>query len=202
MGKPGEDTMPTAESICDSRPPVAHGWSWTAVFALSLFIAVPAILILLAAHSVDRRSHPTDEELTASFLAHESEFQTLTLMLDADRRKLPLGAGPFDLADLAAAGMARLDDYRTLLKKINAGNFRYFPRSGNLIVPVSGSDESLAESRKSYLYLSHDEPQPVLNHRGYGWRGPGPYLMTADRPIKGRWFIHHDMTVAVAFAPY
>ena len=104
--------MPTAESICDSRTPVAHGWSWTAIFALSLFVAVPAILILFAAHSVDRRSHPTDEELTASFLAHESDFQTLTLMLDAS------------------------------------------------------------------------------------------YLITGDRPIKGRWFIHHDMTVAVAFAPY
>jgi hypothetical protein len=200
MGKPGEDTMPTAESICDS--PGAHERSWTAVFALSLFIAVPAILILLAAHSVDRRSHPTDEELTASFLAHESDFQTLTLMLDADRGKLPLGAGPFDLADLAAAGAARLDDYRTLLKKIDAGNFRYFPGSGNLIVPISGSDESLTESRKSYLYLRHDEPQPVLDHRSYGWRGPGPYLITGDQPIKGRWFIHHDMTVAVAFAPY
>ena len=125
--------MPTVESICDSPGaheiavnrfkheagithvvgvPMARRWPWTLVLKLSMFIAVPATLILLAAYSADRRSHPTDEELTASFLAHESDFQTLTLMLDAS------------------------------------------------------------------------------------------YLITGDRPIKGRWFIHHDMTVAVAFAPY
>jgi hypothetical protein len=123
-------------------------------------------------------------------------------MLDTDRRRFPLRTAPFDLADLAAAGAARLDDYRALLKMIDAENFRYFPRSGNLILPVSGSDENPAESRKSYLYLNHAEPQPLLDRRSYGWRGPGLYLVTGDQPIGERWFIHHDTTVAVAFAPY
>jgi hypothetical protein len=76
------------------------------------------------------------------------------------------------------------------------------PRSGNLVVPVSESGNNLVKSTKSYVYLSHDDPQPLLYNRSYGWRGPGLYRVTGDYRIEGQWFIHHDGAVAVAFAPY
>jgi hypothetical protein len=161
-------------------------------------------LVLLTAYAVARGSHPTDEELTARFLSHESDFQALVRMLDSDRNRLTLKAEPFDLPDLVAAGESavRIQNYEALLAKIDARNFRYFPRSGNIVLPVSQSGENLPKSAKSYMYLSRDEPQPVLDHRSYGWREPGMYFVTGDHRIKGQWFIHHDGTLVVAFAPY
>jgi hypothetical protein len=179
--------------------------SWGDVLLLSLFVAVPAALVLLAGYAAAARSHPTDEELTARFLAHESNFQALAQILDSDRgRLLSLGVESFEFADFApaGAGSAHIADYKGLLARIGATDFRYFPRSGNLILSVSRSGDNFAETRKSYLYLSHEEPQPLLHQHSYSWRGPGIYFVTGDHRIKGRWFIHHDGTVVVALAPY
>jgi hypothetical protein len=220
-----DDNVSTRESICESRDAyegavrrlkrdvtVVHAVeqraknrsSRAAVFMLSLFVAVPVALGLLAAYAAARDSHPTDEELTARFLAHESDFQTLAQMLDSDRRRLLLRAEPIDLADLVAAGAstANIGNYESLLARIGAKNFNYFPRSGNLVLPVSASGENFAQSRKSYSYLSREEPQPLLHHQSYALRGPGIYFVTGDHRIKGQWFIHHEGTVVVTFAPY
>lgn len=225
FGKPkDEDIVRTPESICDSPSAYevavscfkreatvvqtakqsAADRSRTAVFLSCLFVVVPAVLVLLAAHTAARGSHPTDEELTARFLSHESEFQSLVQMLDSDRGRLPLGAGPFELADMVAAGAgtANIGNYANLLAKIDVKNFRYFPRSGTTVLPVSDAAEDFAGAKKAYLYLSREEPQPLLHHPSYAWRGPGIYFVTGDHRIKGKWFIHHDGTVAVAFAPY
>jgi hypothetical protein len=173
---------------------------------LSLVVAVPAALILLAGYGAAALSHPTDEEMIARFLLHESDFRALAQMLVSDRgRLLSLGAESIEFADLEPAGArtTQMDDYKVLLAKIGATNFRYFPRSGNLFLPVSSSGDHFAEIRKSYLYLNREEPQPLLHHQGYSsWRGPGIYFVTGDHRIEGRWFIHHDGTVVVTFAPY
>jgi hypothetical protein len=182
--------------------PVVKRSSWTQVLLLSLFVAVAAAIVALSAYSAARVSRPTDEELTARFLLHEADFQALLQMLDSDRRKLPTGDGPFDVADLVAAGAARQGDYQVLLAKIDATDVRYFPRSGNLVLTVAQSGEHFTDTKKSYLYLSHEQPQPLLHHPSYAWRGPGIYFVTGDHRIKGQWFIHHDGTVVVAFAPY
>ena len=193
-------------SICEARSPyeAAVRSARRAVFMLSLLSAAPAVLVVLAGYSVSWGSHPTDEELTARFLSHPLEFETLRQMLDSDRGRLPPGAGPFDLAALVAPGTsaARIGNYETVLARIGARNFRYFPQSGNVVLPVSESGGSLAKSTKSYLYSSRDDPQPFLYHRSYGWRGPGAYWVSGDYRIKGQWFIRHDGTVVVAFAPY
>jgi hypothetical protein len=174
------------------------------VLVLSLFVAMPLVLVLLAGLAAARGSHPTDEELTARFLSHESDFEALTHMLDSDGGRLPPGTVSADLADVvhAGAGRARMGDYEVLLARIGATDFRYFPRSGNLIVPVSRPGAQFAVIRKSYSYLSREEQQPLLHHRGYASRGPVVYWVTGDHRIKGRWFIHHDGTVVGAFAPY
>jgi hypothetical protein len=185
-----------------SRLPVANRSSWTQVLVLSLFAAVPAVIIALSGYSAARGSHPTDDELTARFLSHEADFHALVQMLDSDRGILPLADGPFGLAELVAAGAARKGDYATLLAKIDATNIRYFPRSGNVVLPVAQSDNHFADTKKSYLYLNREQPQPLLHHPSYAWRGPGIYFVTGDHRIKGQWFIRHDGTVAVEFAPY
>jgi hypothetical protein len=123
-------------------------------------------------------------------------------MLDSDRKRLLLADGPFDLAHLVAAGTVHKDDYQVLLAKIDATNMRYFPRSGNVVLPVAQSGANFADTKKSYLYLSREQPQPLLDHPSYAWRGPGIYSVTGDHRIEGQWFIHHDGTVVVAFAPY
>ncbi len=179
--------------------------SWGDVLLLSLFVVVPAALILLAVYAAAARSHPTDEELSTRFLSHQSDFQALAQLLESNRgRLLSLGAESLEFADFVPAGAstAQMGDYKVLLARIGAKNFRYFPRSGNLILPVSGSSDNFPESNKSYLYLSREQPQPLLHHQSYSWRGPGIYFVTGDHRIEGRWFIHHDGTVVVAFAPY
>jgi hypothetical protein len=193
-------------SICESCGPeeAAVRSARRAVFMLCLLLAAPAVLVVLAGYSICRGSHPTDEELTARFLSHPLDFETLRQMLDSDRGRLPHGAGPFDLTDLVAAGAstARIGHYEAVLARIGARNFRYSPLSGNVVLPISTSGDNFANSTKSYLYSSRDEPQPLLYHRSYGWRGPGAYWVTGDHRIEGRWFIRHDGTVVVAFAPY
>jgi hypothetical protein len=69
-------------------------------------------------------------------------------------------------------------------------------------LPVSQSGEHFADTKKSYLYSSREQPQPLLDSPSYPWRGPGIYFVTGDHRIKGQWFIHHDGTVVVALAPY
>jgi hypothetical protein len=175
------------------------------VLLLSLLVALPVGLTLCAGYAATVRSHPTDDELIGRFFSHESDFQSLVQILESERgRLLSLGAESYEFTDFAptAAGTAHLADYKVLLAKIGSASFRYFPRSGNLILPPSRSGESFAETKKSYLYLSRDEPQPLRRHQSDSWRGPGVYFVTGDRRIKGRWFIHRDRTVVVAFAPY
>ena len=176
-----------------------------AVFTLSLLLIAPVILAVLAGYySVRRISEPTDAELTARFSSHQQDFDTLAKMLDSDRHRLLLNAGPVDLANLvaAAASTPHAGNYEAVLAGIGVKDFRYFPQSGNVVLPVSQLGGTPASSTKSYLYLSRDDPQPLLHHRIYGWRGPGMYFESGDYRIEGRWFIHHERTVSVAFAPY
>jgi hypothetical protein len=172
-----------------------------------LLIRVGGILtiVLSSGYAETARSHPTDDELTARFFAHESEFESLVQLLDSDRgRLLSLGAESYEFTDFVptGAGTAHFADYEALLAKIGSANFRYFPRSGNLTLPASRSPDAFAEAKKSYLYLSREEPQPLRRHQSDSWRGPGVYFITGDRRIRGRWFIHHDGTLVVAFSPY
>jgi len=162
-------------------------------------------VVLLAGYASPARNLPTDEELTERFSSQESDFQSLVQVLDTDRgRLLSLGAESYEFTDLVAAGAGtpHLNDYKEILAKIGSANFRYFPRSGNLILPVSTSGDHFADTGKSYLYLSREEPQPLLRHQSVSWRGPGIYSVTGDHRIKGRWSIHHERTWDVAFAPY
>jgi hypothetical protein len=184
--------------------PVTNRASWSDVLVLSLFVVAPLVLVLLAGHTAARGSHPTDEELTARFLSHESDFEALAHVLDSDRGRLPPGTESADLADFVHAGAdsARMGQYKALLARIGATNFRYWPRSGNLSVPVPKTGSNFAATRKSYAYLSREEQQPLLHHQTYASRGPGVSWVTGGYHIKGRWFIHHDGTVVVAFAPY
>ena len=178
---------------------------WGDVLLLSLLVAVPVALTLCAGYAATARSHPTDDELTVRFFSHESDFQSLVQILQSDRdRLLSLGAESYEFTDFVPtrAGTAHLEDYKVLLAKIGSTNFRYFPRSGNLILPASRSRDNFAETKKSYLYLSREKPQPLRRHQSDSWRGPGVYFVTGDQRIKGRWFIHHDGTLVVAFSPY
>lgn len=192
--------------VCTMGPCRACRSSWVDVLLLSLAVAVPPAFIFLAAYGTATLSHPSDEELITRFLLHKSDFQALAHMLESDRERLAsLGAESFEFPELVQAGAdtAQKDAYKVLLARIGATNFRYWPQSGNLFLPVSRSSDSLTQTKKSYLYLNREPPQPLLHHQGYSsWRGPGIYSVTGDRRIEGQWFIHHEGTVVVAFAPY
>jgi hypothetical protein len=181
-----------------------HRSSWTAAFVLSALLIVPLALVVLAARADDGMSHPSDQELIESFLSHEADFQELTQMLESDRETLLLVGPVVELTNLArvATSAARIHHYESLLSTMGVKNFRYFPRSRTLILPVSEQSDSLPGYSKSYRYLPRDEPQHVVSHRGYGWRGPGVYVLTADIRIKGQWFIHHDTTLGIGLSPY
>jgi hypothetical protein len=174
--------------------------SWSDVWLLSLIVAVPAVLVVLAGYLSARGNHPTDEELIERFSSHESEFNALERGLPADCARLSPSATSCVLTDLARAGGAQ--DYPAVLRRIGATNLSYFPGSGTIIVPVSKPGESFSNTRKSYVYLSHDEPEPLVRRYGYAFRGPGIYFVTGDERIQGRWYIHHDGAVVIAFAPY
>jgi hypothetical protein len=173
-------------------------------------LAATLVLCLCDGYAAATRGDPTDSELTVRFLSHESDFQSLLQILESDRsRLLSLGAESYEFADFvrAGAGTSHLVDYRGLLEKIGAANFRYFPRSGNLILPAPRSLDGSRGTSKSYLYLNHQElssgqPQPLRRYQGDSWRGPGVRFVTGDKRIKGQWFIHHEGTLVVAFAPY
>jgi hypothetical protein len=179
--------------------------SWTVTFVLSLLWIAPVVaLVVLVDHPANRISRPSDQELTATFLSHEADFEELARMLDADGGRLSLAEEALELADLGRAGASatRIGHYVSVLRKINATNFRYFPRCGTIIVPVSERSDSRPGSSKSYRYLPRGEPQSLAYHPVYGWRGPGMYILTEDRRIKGQWFVHHDTTIAIGVSPY
>src|SRR5579862_8629133 len=115
----------------------ADGSRWKDVLLLSIFVAATAVLTLCNGYATTARSHPTDDNLSEKFLSRESDFQSLLQILESDRIRLrSLGAESYEFADFVriGAGTARLADCEVLLAKIGAANFRYFPRSGNLIV--------------------------------------------------------------------
>ena len=143
------------QSISDRRvgraTPRSHGLATILVAGL---VATPALFVLLAANAAAQLSHPTDEELIARFLSHESTFAALTT------------------------------------------------RSGNVVIPVGAAGESPAAATRFYVYLREGQPEPLGNRPSGSWRGPGVYVVTGDRHIKGQWYIRHNRTVVVAFAPY
>jgi hypothetical protein len=146
--------MMTRQSISDRAVARETARSYLAAVLVAALLATPALVVLLAANAAAQLSHPTDEELIARFLSHESSFDALTT------------------------------------------------GSGNVVIPVGEPGESPAAATKFYVYLREGQPEPLENrHRG-GWRGPGVYVVTGDRHIKGHWYIHHNRTVVVAFAPY
>ncbi len=51
-------------------------------------------------------------------------------------------------------------------------------------------------------YPREGEPRALAAHRSGGWRGPGVFVVTEDRHIKGGCYIHHNPTMVVAFSPF
>jgi len=178
--------------------------SWAAIWALVALLLGSATLAVLATYEVDLSNWPSDEELTANFFSHETTFNELAQMLERDRRTLaPEGETPIDFATLSRLGAsaARVQTYSGLLRRISVVDLRYFPDSGKLLLLPDRRANAQRPSR-SYLHLPHAQPQPLVGHHGYTLRGPGVYVVTGDRPLKGSWFIHYDTMIQVAFSPY
>jgi hypothetical protein len=178
--------------------------SWVAIGTLITLLLGPSILAVLATYNVNQRNRPSEEELAADFFSHETTFDELVQRLDADRGAVgPERETPIDFAALSrlSKNAVRMDTYRGLLRQISVADFRYFPNSGKLIL-LPDRPASLQRPSKSYLYLPHAQPQPLVRHHGYYWRGPGVYILTGDRPLKGSWFIQYDTVMPVAFVPY
>ena len=189
--------LPTARGL-PYRSPVA------VLVLITLFLA-PAVLTTVATHTINQRDQPSDEQLSENLLAHVTKFNELVQMLDSDCRSLPPGAGEsIDLAGLSAVvtSTTRKDTYKRLLRQISVSDLRYFPGSGRLILLPAAAQTSIQGSSKSYVYMAGAQPQPVVAHHGYNWRGPGLHFLTGDRRVEGPWFIHYDTMITLAFSPY
>jgi hypothetical protein len=178
--------------------------SWVAECAAFALVLGLYALAVLATYDVDRDNEPSDEALTTNLLCHQAGFDELVQMLEADHLSVAAtGASAIDLATVARLDKdpERFRMYRGLLRRISVVDLRYFPDSGKLILIPDGQD-SLNRQSKFYLYLPQGQPQPLVSYHGSDWRMPGMYIRTGDRRLKGNWFVHHEMTLEEAVAPY
>lgn len=179
--------------------------SWLAACALIVSILVPIASAVVANYVSSERNGPSDAELTANFLSHEVQFNEVEEMLTSDRRTLRLGSDKvIDLKSLTALlpRAERMGAYRSLLRQISVADLRYFPGSGEAILLLKPGERDTWGSSESYVYLPHDEPRPVVQHRSYYWRGPGLTFVTEDRRIRGHWFVHYNAAISLGFSPY
>jgi hypothetical protein len=175
------------------------------MLVLITLLLAPVVLTAVAGLTVHQRNGPSDQDLLENLLAHETRFNDLVAMLASDCRSLPPGAGEsIDLAGVSAvvANAARKDTYGRLLREISVTDMRYFPGSGRLVLMPAAARTDIRGSSKSYVYMAGGQPQPVVAHGGYNWRGPGLYFLTGDRRVKGSWFIHYDTLIGLGFSPY
>lgn len=181
----------------------AKGW-WAAICAMIALVFGLLTVGFFATYDVDQNKQPSDEELTIDFFSHEAIFDELVQILAMDRPTLAAkGATVVDLATMARldTNAIRIGMYRGLLRQISVADLRYFTESGKLILVPDGQ-KNPERPPKSYLYLPHGRPQSLVPYYGSDWRAPGMYILIGDRPLKGAWFIHHDMTIEVAVPPY
>jgi hypothetical protein len=175
--------------------------AWLGACALLLLLGGPPALSIWSAYSLELKNRATEEDLAANFRANEAHFAELIDLLAEDRERLRLE--PIDLAALShdlPAARARI--YEELLGRIAVADIRYFTASGELILLPEGGPANTNAAPRWYRYLPQGEPEPIAQHHGYAWRGPGMYSLSGDRPLESRWFIHHNKLVEVAFAPY
>lgn len=178
--------------------------SWVALCAIIALVLGPSTLAIFVTCEVNNENQPSDRQLTANFSSHEGRFDELVQMLASDRPSLVAKESTgVNLATVARLDKdaARVRMYRDLLREISVADLRYFPSTGKLSLVPDGQ-ENVERPLKSYLYLPHAQPQSLVQHHGYNWREPGLSIIAGDRRLKGRWFIHHEMTLEVAVTPY
>jgi hypothetical protein len=174
--------------VCELVAGHGRRLDWAVCTAIALVLGL-ATLAVYSTFAVDRPGEPSDEELTSNFLSHEAGFDELVRRLGTDRQAR------------LATNAARVRMYKGLLQRLSVQDLRYFPGSGKLVLVPDGQPDPERPST-TYLYLPHAQPQPLAQYHGYAWHGPGVYILTGDRPLKGSWFVHHDMTIEVAVTPY
>lgn len=177
---------------------------WATACLLVIFLLGPVVVVSLAICTSAHQDSPGDQELSAGFFAHEAAFDNLVAMLDADREAL--SATRATVIDLGALRKllthARSEQYAAAFNDIPVINLRYFPASGKLFLLPPGIPADTAGGVKSYLHSCNGKPQPLIKHHGYSFRTPGIYLLSGDQPLRQCWFIHHNSSFKVAFAPY
>lgn len=174
-----------SDRVCELVESHGRGIGRAVCIAIALVLGL-ATLAVYSAFAVDGAGQPGDEELTSNFFSHEAAFEELVQMLSTAR---------------LATNAARIRMYRGLLRQISVEDLRYFPDSGKLILVPDGQLNPERPS-ETYLYLPNAQPPPFARYHGYAWRGPGMYVLSGDRPLKGSWYVHHDVTIEVAVAPY
>lgn len=171
------------------------------IFALLLGVCSLAVF---ATYDVNRENAPSDEALATNFLSHQAGFDELVQMLRSSHLSAA-AEGPSGIDWVTVARLdkdpARLRICGALLQQISVVDLRYFPDSGKLILIPEGQD-SLHGQSKLYLYLPQGQPRPLASYHGSDWRMPAMYIRTADRRLKGNWFIHHEMILEAAVPPY
>jgi hypothetical protein len=175
------------------------------MLVLITLLLAPVVLTIVTGLTLNQRNGLSDQDLLENLLAHETKFNELVAMLTSDCRSVARGPGEsIDLAGVFAVvtSAARKDTYERLLREISVTDLRYFPGSGRLVLMPAAARTNIRGSSKSYVYTAGGQPQPVVAHDGYNWRGPGLYFLTGDRRVKGSWFIHYDTVIKLGFSAY
>jgi hypothetical protein len=182
----------------------SRGARWAPLCLPLVLLLGPVLLALWTQHTVIQRDLPSDQDLAAEFFAHQERFDELADMLNADHGVLSqTRVTAIDLPALERTlGHSRTKQYVAILKKISVVDLRYFPASGKILLLPTGASADIEGAAKTYLHLPTGQAEPLFRHDGYHLRGPGIYLVTGDRPLRQSWFIHHNTTVNITYAPY
>jgi hypothetical protein len=157
-------------------------------------LLIAAILVVTTAAAAP--PHPTDASMIATFRSHEADFDSLVAMLDSDRKLLPADALPMGLDGLEAAGVdtARVDVYKSILLRIGATSFRFFPKFGNISLMVWALGLGPSGSTKSFFYVASGTAYHMVDDTDHYTPKPDENYIDISRRIKGNWFIHFDAT--------
>jgi hypothetical protein len=171
---------------------------------LLLLLASPALLSVWGTVAIYRADLPTDEDLAANFSEHAALFDELIHMIGADRQALWASeresVALIELDELL--GHERQQQYAEILKDMSVRDFQLELPSGDLALLPQGARGDAETATKTYLYRPQGDPEPLERYHGYGFRGPGTYLVTGDHPLSKGWSVHHRAMLQIAFSPY
>ena len=169
--------------------------AFLSLIGLAAIIAVPTLIFALMSFG-ESAPHPSDKSLGQTFFAHESDFNKLVEMCNADSHVVRI-ASDFTWLDHNAAwprpeselgfSRQRSDEYRSLFSKLGltAGVLNYQPDSVMFLASTLGL--VTGGSSKGYAY-SLKEPEVIVDSLD---NASFSKSRIAYKRLKGNWYLFY-----------